>query len=260
MAIRPTLKGIKRGQQQSIQALTLPAPQGGVDARSPLASMSGENSIYSYNLTVQEGAVAVRPGYREWAVDIEQTTNLSAGTLIPHTTAGSNFLWAVTNEGIWNITDYDTAPVQELEPNSTGTPADDWTDTSSNASYGVFTAFTADNGDEYVLYADSRNGMWQRNITVPTSPELWVRPNISNPSSGPAVNVENINFVLVHKQRIWVVERDQNHAHYLGIGAISGQTDVFFFGSKFKYGGGIAGLFNWTVDGGPVVAVNPGVV
>ena len=93
-------------------------------------------------------------------------------------------------------------------------------------------------------------GLWQRNLTTPTSPELWVRPTLNNPASGPAVSVQNINFVLVHKQRIWVVERDQNHAHYLGIGAISGQTTAFFFGSKFKYGGGIAGLFNWTVDGG----------
>ena len=99
MAVRPTAKGIRRGQQQSIQSLTLPAPQGGVDARSPLASMQGGNSIYSYNLTVQEGAVELRPGYREWALDIESTTNLSSGTLIPHTTAGNNYLWAVTNEG-----------------------------------------------------------------------------------------------------------------------------------------------------------------
>ena len=250
MAIRPSLKGLRRGQEQTIQSLTLPAPQGGVDARTPLASMSGANSIYSYNLTVQEGAVELRPGYREWALDVEQTANAASGTLIPHTTAGSNYLWAVTNEGIWNVSDYDTTPIHELQPDATGVAVDDWTDTSANASYGVFTAFTADNGDEYVFYADSRNGLWQRNVSVPTSPELWVRPNLNNPGSGPAVNVENINFVLVHKQRIWVVERDQNHAHYLGIGAISGQTTAFFFGSKFKYGGGIAGLFNWTVDGG----------
>lgn len=250
MAIRPTAKGIKRGQERTIQSLTLPAPQGGVDARSPLATMAGSNSIYSYNLTVQEGAVEVRSGYREWSLGLEQTSNLSAGTLIPHTTAGNNYLWAVTNEGIWNVTDYNTAPIHELQPNSTGVAVDDWTDTSAEASYGVFTAFTADNGDEYVLYADSRNGLWQRNISVPTSPELWIRPNLNNPASGPDVNVENINFVIVHKQRMWVVEKDQNHAHYLGIGAISGQTTAFFFGSKFKYGGGIAGLFNWTVDGG----------
>tara|TARA_R110002096_G_scaffold43660_4_gene117859 strand:- start:1219 stop:2928 length:1710 start_codon:yes stop_codon:yes gene_type:complete len=249
MAVRPTMAGIKRGQEASVQVLTLPAPVGGVDAKTPLPNMTGEFCIYSYNLTVEEGAVAVRPGYREWALDVEQTSELAIGTLIPFTTAGNNRLWAVTNEGIWDVSTYNSAPVQELQPNQTGTPLDDWTDVSADAGFGTFTAFTADNGDEYMLYADSKNGLFERNLSVPSTP-LWIRPNLTSPGSGPAVNANLINFVVVHKQRIWLVEQNQTYAHYLGIGAISGATTLFYFGSKFKYGGQLVGLFNWTVDGG----------
>lgn len=250
MAVRPTMAGIKRGQQASVQVLTLPAPVGGVDAKTPLPNMTGEFCIYSYNLTVEEGAVAVRPGYREWALDVEQTSELAIGTLIPFTTAGNNRLWAVTNEGIWDVSTYNSAPVQELQPNQTGTPLDDWTDVSADAGFGTFTAFTADNGDEYMLYADSKNGLFERNLSVPSTP-LWIRPNLISPGgSNPDVKAEDVNFVVVHKQRIWLVEQNQTYAHYLGIGAISGATTAFYFGSKFKYGGQLVGLFNWTVDGG----------
>lgn len=253
MAINPTqLRPFKTGVPATVQAITLAAPTGGIDTRSALASMSGDNSIYSYNLTVQEGAVAVRPGYREWALGLDDgiTANLGVKTLIPHTTAGFDSLWAVTNEGIWNVTDYNTAPVQELSPNQTGQPADDWTITTEDAGYGVFTALAADNGDEYVFYADSKNGLFVRNLTNLTTP-LWERTTFSAAgASDPAVNNSLINFIVVHKQRLWFAEQDSNHAHYAGIGAVTGNVEAFFFGSKFKYGGGIAGLFNWTVDGG----------
>ena len=237
MAVRPRFDVPKRAQEASIQQINLPAPDGGVDAKSPLPSMQGMNSVYSYNLTVEEGAVKTRPGYRQWSLNLETSSVTHVGTLIPFI-GTTNKLFAVTNEGIWDVSSYNTTPTHDLSG---------WSDTSANAGYGVWTSFTADNGDQYIFYADSVNGIYQYNVTTPTSPNKWVRPSWL---LGGVDITSNVNFVVVHKQRIWFAQKDSQTAGYLGIGAVSGAATAFYFGSKFKHGGDLVGLFNWTVDGG----------
>ena len=56
--------------------------------------------------------------------------------------------------------------------------------------------------------------------------------------------------MVQHKLRIWLIERNSNKAWYLPIRAVSGDATEFFFGSKFRHGGELVGLYNWTVDGG----------
>ena len=60
----------------------------------------------------------------------------------------------------------------------------------------------------------------------------------------------DIRGVVAHKQRIWFLEEDSTTGWYLGIGSIAGEVSPFYFGAKFRHGGRLAGLFNWSVDGG----------
>src|SRR5579859_5951018 len=57
-------------------------------------------------------------------------------------------------------------------------------------------------------------------------------------------------YVLAWKNRLWFVQRDTAQAWFLGIGSIAGAATQQNFGSQFKQGGFLVGLWNWTLDGG----------
>jgi hypothetical protein len=55
---------------------------------------------------------------------------------------------------------------------------------------------------------------------------------------------------MTHKKQLWLIEDDVSFAWYLPAETNSGQASEFFFGATFRHGGNLAGLFNWSVDGG----------
>src|SRR6185312_3647964 len=56
-------------------------------------------------------------------------------------------------------------------------------------------------------------------------------------------------LVTVWGNRVWFVERDTGNAWYTGIGSLFGTVTQFPFGARFRSGGDLRGLFNWTRDG-----------
>ncbi len=60
----------------------------------------------------------------------------------------------------------------------------------------------------------------------------------------------DIVFIVSHKLRLWFITRDSNKAWYLPPVSFQGEATEFFFGAKFKHGGNLVGLYNWTTDGG----------
>ncbi len=56
-------------------------------------------------------------------------------------------------------------------------------------------------------------------------------------------------FVTVWGNRVWFVERDTGNAWYTGIGSLFGTVTQFPFGARFRAGGDLRGLYNWTRDG-----------
>ena len=222
---------------QTAQVTTWPAPTGGVDVRQPAGSMSPENCLYSFNIMPAEWGMLLRNGFREYVIGIESAADLGDGvrSLFAFdgvlTGAADDRLFAVTNEGIWDVTTYDIAPVQKAV----------FTDTSEDAGRGVICHYVEDGGDEFLWYADETNGLWEYSELT----DLWDRPaGIVGPV------IENVAFVVVHKQRVWLIEKDSTIGWYLPVGSKSGQATEFYFGSKFPHGGKLSGLYNWTVDGG----------
>ena len=57
-------------------------------------------------------------------------------------------------------------------------------------------------------------------------------------------------FVTVWGNRVWFIERDTANAYYTGINALYGPVSKFPFGARFRAGGDLRGLFNWTQTGG----------
>jgi hypothetical protein len=223
-------------QKQDLQVTRLPAPNKGIDTRSAIGKMSMDHCIYAFNLVPHEYGMRVRDGYREWATGLtDGGTQYGVHTLIVFdgtvTEPSDNRLFAVTNEGIWDITVVDTPVLKYAFV----------IDTTANAGYGVYAHYIERDGTEYLYYADSKNGLFQYNAAT----DIWA------PATGiTGPDLTKVDFVVVHKQRIWLIEQDSNIGWYLPVASAAGTATEFFFGPKFNHGGKLKALINWSVDGG----------
>jgi hypothetical protein len=226
-----TKQRARKAPAPTVQTDTVPASTGGINALAPLISMPPQDCIYCDNLMPSEYGMRLRKGYIEWANGL----GAEARTILPFegqtTDSSANRLWAITENGIYNVSLFNTtAPVQDQAFSVQG----------DAAGYGVSTEFTSDSTDRYLFYADEANGLFQ----YAEETGLWTVPAITGPV------VANIAFVMTWKNRIWMVENNSGDAWYLPPNAIAGPATKFTFGSKFTYGGDLRGLWSWTIDGG----------
>ena len=246
----------------SMTSFTFPASVGGINAIDSLMLMKPEDCIYTYNLMPSEYGSRLRKGYREWAINCG---NNDVRTIIPFDSnelfAENNKLFAVTSEGIWDVTLFgNTAPTLEQA----------FSINTGDAGYGVFCEFTGDAANSgqfarghYLYYADALNGLFvydefNQSWSVPgVAPNgAWTYQtgvtNVPDPNT-PVYSdfpVENIAYIMVYKQKIWVILENDEDAYYLPTASISGILVKFTFGSKLPHGGNLQALYNWTVDAG----------
>lgn len=219
-----------RPQGRTAEVSRFPVPYAGIDARKALANEEVTHALYSYNLVPSQSGLRSRKGYREWCVGVPAPIN----TIIPFDSIEqggiSDRLFAATPEGIYEVTEDATPTLKVAFNNQT-----------VGAGYGVYTHYTGQAEQDVLLYADERNGLFMYD----PSGNTWAQ---ATGITGPVI--ENIRFVTIHKGRLWFTERDSNSAWYLDLDAVQGAATEFFFGSKFRYGGNVAGMFSWTADGG----------
>ena len=242
-----TPKDIYGGSPQTAQAQRVIAPVMGIDARNMLSIGDPMYSIYSVNLVPSNYGLKVRTGYREHNVGFETAPGLGLGvrTLIPSGGSDEDVaddkLFAVTNEGIWDATTYNTTPTLLLDFSEVANGGV----TNETAGWGVYTQYSTDAGTNILFYADSANGLFWY------SGGIWERTTITGVStSTDDLDTDNVVFVTSHKSSIWMFEEGSSVAWYLPEGSITGEAVPFFFGSKFIHGGDLGGLFSWTIDGG----------
>jgi hypothetical protein len=244
--------------QPSITSYTFPAAVGGINAIDSLMLMPPEDAIYTYNLMPSEYGMRLRQGYRQWATGcvVDPAVNNDVRTIIPFESniqdQANNRIFGVTAEGIWDVTLFNTnVPVRKAA----------FAQTSDPAGYGVWAEFTGDAAGSglrghYLFYADGLNGIWQYEEAT----DLWAQPPsgltgadwryMPDGATNTAFPVDNVAFVMVFKQRIWVILEDEDDAWYLPVASIGGELTRFNFGSKMPHGGNLQGLFTWTVDSG----------
>ncbi len=227
-----TLGRLGTAPPPTMKAETRVASVGGINSRDSVMQMPPEDCIYCHNLMPAEYGMRLRKGYREWANGLPSKAN----TILPYegqvADASEDRLWAVTKEGIFNVSLFNTtAPVQEVVFGIT---------TTEHAGYGVWTEFTNDAASRFLQYADGEHGLHEYSEDT----GLWTIPSITGPT------VANIAFVFNWKNRLWYIENDSGDAWYLAPDSNSGNATKFTFGSKFTHGGELKALYSWTVDGG----------
>jgi len=229
--------GFNRPSPQTSNVTAFPAPNKGVDTRRAIGSLDPNHCVYSYNLVPSEFGMEVRQGYREWCINLEDTSLVGGvRTMFLYdgiqTIPSDNTLFAVTNEGIWDVTSLN-APVLKLT----------FTDQTGIAGHGVFCHYTSESGQERLYYADAVNGLFEYLPTLASG--TWAQ---ATGITGP--DLTKVAYIGVHKQRIWLIEQDSTVGWYLPIASYLGAATEFFFGTQFIHGGKLVALVSWSVDGG----------
>ena len=228
-----------RGVKQTAKATTLPAPTYGMDTRHPLAQMPPNSCVYAYNIIPNSYGMEVRKGFKEFAVKIDtggggedsgvktilEFEGTQEGTII------DNKLFAVSNVGIFDITNPSLAPIKKLT----------FSIQIETAGNGVSCHYIDEGGHEFLLYADEANGLF----TYTAETGIWARAEGIT-----GIDPTHIVFCVVHKLRLWFVERNTADAWYMPVDSMKGEAIKFTFGSKFPHGGYLRGLYNWSFDGG----------
>jgi len=223
-----------RPQKRTHETMRYPAPIRGIDNRLSLGSGDINHCVYAYNLVPNEEGMRVREGYREWEIGVDAGSGEGVHTLIPFNTsdsAAADKLFAVNNEGIWEVTDYDTAPNQVAT----------FSNQAADAGYGTFTRYVTQAEVDVLFYADNLNGLWEYTVSTDT----WAVP-----TGITGITESEINFVISYKNNVWFGIRDSTVGYWLPLLANAGAVTPQYFGDKFRLGGALKGLFSWSVDGG----------
>lgn len=222
-----------QAQKSSLKAESMLAPINGVNASENMAAMGATNCIYTFNLMPKNFGSTVRAGYREWANGVTGADGVR--TMVTFLGLASNGaedrLFACTSEGIFDVTiDGTTSPIQVVT----------WPVQDPFAGLVIFTQYTTAAG-AFLLLTDGANGYY----TFEGSTNTWTEETLTGPG-----DARDLAFVTVWKNRVWFVEKNSGSAWYLPVGSFTGTATEFEFGNKFRYGGQLVGLWNWTLDGG----------
>lgn len=221
---------------QQVKTVPFPAPSQGVNSISNLSEMTPSDAIYCYNMLSGQYGLRARQGYTEWC------TNVGTGgirTIIPYigTTTANNRLFACTEDGIYDVSSSSASPSSVV----TFPVAD------ASSGYGIFFVTTNAAGAKFLCYTDETNGYYVYTEATTTWAKVAMGAGASEISG---VDPATFCFVMSWKNRLWFIQKDTGAAWYLAVGSLFGTATRFEFGNKFKYGGSLRALYNWTVDGG----------
>ena len=224
-----------RPQKQNTKPVFMPPLQGGINTIAGAANIPPTDALRIINMIPREYGVAVRRGYREWCPPVPLGTGIRTIMAYGSRTAfiDTSRLFVATNDGIYEATTPGLLPVKVL----------DWPVKSPDAGYCSWHNYQTLAG-QFLLVCDQANGYYVFNGTLNT----WA---LGAPSGPGVPTATNYDFVTVWKNRVWLCQRNTATAWYFdAVGTFAGACKSFDFGNKFKYGGHLKGVWNWTLDGG----------
>ena len=198
---------------------SIPAPDEGWDAVSPLTDMDPKRAIIIDNLTPRPGYLELRKGSFSWATGLGGNVE----TLLVWRGSTEKMFGAAAGT-IWDITATGAASATTI----TGQTNDRYQSVNFSNTAGNF--IVAVNGADPAVNFDG--------TTWATSPA------ITGVSSGTLIDI------WAHKKRLYFVQKDSLKVWYLSIAAIGGAAQQFDLGPIFTEGGTILCTGTWTFDGG----------
>jgi hypothetical protein len=210
-----------------LSSVSIPAPMGSINTISAGGDFPAGDCILRFNLIPAEYGLRVRLGSKEWCTGL---TGGAVRCVMPFTAqvSASNKVFATTSTGIWDVTASSTTPTQVVAFGASD----------SQSGYGAYAVMVTSAG-HFLVYTDETNGAY---IYTETS-GAWTTLSVTG------VSAANLVHVASWKNRLWFTERGTGSGWFLGLNSISGAATSQNFGARFKSGGELVGLYNWTRDG-----------
>lgn len=203
-----------------VRTVARPAPVGGWDAESALASMPKDRAVSLVNWFPRPDSVEVRRGQRVWSTGIG--TAAAVESLMVYNGLTSSKMFAAISDTIYDATANEAASSAVTTLNNGR-----WQHVNFSNS-----------GANYLLIVNGADSLRAYNGTS------WSTPSITGISSSDAIHIN------VHKRRVWLTLNQTTKAAYLATDAIAGAATVFDFGQVFSMGGYLMATATWTRDGG----------
>lgn len=215
--------GRGRGGGRNNAVVRMPAPTRGWNARDAYEAMDPKDAITLENWIPGLLGVRLRKGHQPYATGL----GVSVETLMeyaPKSATGRKFFGAA-GANIYDISASGAvgAAVQ------TGLTSALWQSTMIATAAGTFLFLV--NGSNDPRYYDG---------------SAWTVPVIT----GVGLTNSNLIHVVLHKFRLWFIEKNTMNAWYLDTNAVSGTITKFPLGGLFKLGGELMALGTWSRDGG----------
>lgn len=232
--------------QAKAKVKTVPAPNGGLNARDGLANMAETDAVQLTNWIPDSGGVRCRKGYSEWAINFPesvissivpyfaQASAFPGGTFLTAPTTMPGKLFAASDVAIYEITNSTNAPAVSRVL-SGGTYAGWLSSTMMVNSAGTTYALVCSEADGYFTYDGA----------------AWVKVTLGGGATQVSVG-DPTTFVHVSmwKRRAFFVQKNTSVVWYLAVDSPYGVAAKIDFGPMFKHGGHLAYTCNWTIDAG----------
>lgn len=213
------------------QSLSLPAPTGGLNDLDPLSNMDAAFLLDCMNFYPDTGLMVVRPGYQEWTAGIDRAVE----TIMYYNGIDGEFQrFATTATAIYNITSSGLgAPLPSIVALTYG----QWEFVNYATAAGQYLVCV--NGHDVGMLYNGTTWIYMSEVATPGAPGEIA-----------GINPAKFSDVIVHKGRLWFIERDSMVAWYLPIDSVGGIAEPFFLGGIFRRGGNLLSMARWSSDTG----------
>lgn len=222
---QPAVKKKPRGRAVA-KSTTFPAPTGGWNTRDPIASMSPQYATILDNWFPQLNDLLLRKGYSSHATGVSTVESLMVYNAID----GTQKMFAASGTAIHDVSSSGAvgAAVQSGLSNAR------WYDVNFTNSSGT-SYLCCFNGVDGPRYYDGTN--WTT-ITDVSTPAIT------------GVTAANLVYPIVHKRRMFLIEKNTLKVWYLPIDSVGGAANALDASGHASKGGYLVSGATWTLDAG----------
>lgn len=233
------MPALRKGRPSRQLQAHIPAPIGGLNTVDPGYQMPELDCPLLYNFIGAENGLRSRLGYKEWCTGLLTGQVTSILPFSGSSTNGSkDRLFACTSTAIYSVGASSAAPASVLA----------FASSAGDAGWGVSHSVVNAANAHFLMYFDEQNGYH----VYTEGTDTWAAVAAGGGATQiNGVTPANLVFGTVWKNFVLFVEKDSSKMWFgAAVNSLYGTVTAFDFGSKFKHGGNLVGLWSWTIDGG----------
>lgn len=218
-------------KRKTSKIFTVQSPTGGWNVKDPISDMPVTDAVILDNCFCRPSDIQIRKGYTSWATGISG----NAETIFEYSppSGAAKVFAASNNSGTCQFYDISTAGAVGGAVVSGLTSAQ------------IRTASFTNSGGSFLHCVNGSDS-----LRLYDGATWYTVTGISATYAITGVATTSLTDVVLHKRRLWFVEKNTMSCWYLAGDAIAGAATKYDFGPIFSRGGHIVKIDTWTLDAG----------